>query len=499
VDIKLMRELVEAEEFSEHCGCEDDAVVEGRAEAEKAIWNFFPRDSKAKLRGHKSVMFTGDVAKAAKVPNYTTIKLSDLTDHQIASVLAVIQKKGESALDTMPVENVLMHEETSDLVRHCVRAVAEKYGGDTKKAFAICNAKLQRDGYLEPGSSKLTPAGKAREKKHAADPDAPKKLADYERMLKKSRSESSLGEIRKLIGLSEAPKQTYAQAQADIMTGLEKDGWKVNKSLKVPHATSPDGKHKLWFKAQAIYLSKGNEQLGAARSVHAGDIRDGGYDKFSNYLSRWTGSKPKATMPTKDEPFGKSTGDTKTFVNTPGVVTFDPSKAKLTPDQYHSKHGKCPEGYHWNEGVKRCLKADNEAKQHLCPECNEQMFYVEETDDWACDGCGIPDKKKNKDEKPGKPKMPKAVKRPADESIGEFERLAGVQRYPDRTVVTEEPLSALEREYAGIADAHEGWRLQPLWPQQEAKVPCGKCGKTEYKDIRGRLGDCCMGGKKTQK
>ena len=79
---------------------------------------------------------------------------------------------------------------TPDLVRHCVAAVAKQYGGDTQKAFAICVAQLQKNGYLKPGTMELTAAGKKKEKEHEAEPDAKKKLAAYEKLLKAAREES---------------------------------------------------------------------------------------------------------------------------------------------------------------------------------------------------------------------------------------------------------------------------------------------------------------------
>jgi len=79
---------------------------------------------------------------------------------------------------------------TPDLVRHCVAAVAKK-DGDTERAFAICVSQLQKNGYLEPGTMKLTAEGRAKEKEHEAEPDAAKKLASYEKILKAARKDES--------------------------------------------------------------------------------------------------------------------------------------------------------------------------------------------------------------------------------------------------------------------------------------------------------------------
>jgi hypothetical protein len=78
---------------------------------------------------------------------------------------------------------------TPDLVRHCVAAVAKKYDGDTDKAFAVCVAQLQKNGYLKPGTMELTAAGKQKETEHESEPDAEKKLKAYEKLLKSNRKE----------------------------------------------------------------------------------------------------------------------------------------------------------------------------------------------------------------------------------------------------------------------------------------------------------------------
>jgi hypothetical protein len=61
--------------------------------------------------------------------------------------------------------------------------------------------------------------------------------------------------------------KTYSQAHKDLLNYLEKQGWSVSKGLKIPHATSPDGELRLWFKPQAIYDSSGSPHtFGRARS-----------------------------------------------------------------------------------------------------------------------------------------------------------------------------------------------------------------------------------------
>lgn len=50
-----------------------------------------------------------------------------------------------------------------------------------------------------------------------------------------------------------AKKPTFAEVRTVIFEKLKKEGWKLQEGLKIPHATSPDGKTRLWFKAQAVY------------------------------------------------------------------------------------------------------------------------------------------------------------------------------------------------------------------------------------------------------
>ena len=56
-----------------------------------------------------------------------------------------------------------------------------------------------------------------------------------------------------------APARTFLQARSEILDELQSRGWSLSpRSLKVPHATSPSGKLRLWFKPQAVWFSKSN-------------------------------------------------------------------------------------------------------------------------------------------------------------------------------------------------------------------------------------------------
>lgn len=87
----------------------------------------------------------------------------------------------------------------------------------------------------------------------------------------------------------EAKQKTYAQTFAEFMDALEKDGWTLKRSLKIPHATSPDGKHKLWFKTQAVYQSRGDQGFGDARTLTYNDLRKYDYAQFKKLAMHDTG------------------------------------------------------------------------------------------------------------------------------------------------------------------------------------------------------------------
>ena len=55
--------------------------------------------------------------------------------------------------------------------------------------------------------------------------------------------------------LNEASARRFADVRAMLLDGLQAHGWSVARNLKVPHATSPDGQTRLWFKTQAIYMN----------------------------------------------------------------------------------------------------------------------------------------------------------------------------------------------------------------------------------------------------
>lgn len=90
------------------------------------------------------------------------------------------------------------------------------------------------------------------------------------------------------------PDKTYAQAQRDILDNLAANGWQVSAALKVPHATSPNGRLRLWFKPQAVWFTKifargDRHDFKDARTISYDlDIRTKDPDTFRDQMQRWS-------------------------------------------------------------------------------------------------------------------------------------------------------------------------------------------------------------------
>ena len=49
--------------------------------------------------------------------------------------------------------------------------------------------------------------------------------------------------------------ETYKAAKARLLVELAALGWKIVEGLKVPHATSPDERLRLWFYPHALHYT----------------------------------------------------------------------------------------------------------------------------------------------------------------------------------------------------------------------------------------------------
>ena len=92
------------------------------------------------------------------------------------------------------------------------------------------------------------------------------------------------------------PDKTYVQAQRDILQNLSSNGWQVSPALKIPHATSPNGMLRLWFKPQAVWFTKGNKHnFKDARTVsYSLDTRTQDPDAFRESMQRWSEKSEKS-------------------------------------------------------------------------------------------------------------------------------------------------------------------------------------------------------------
>jgi hypothetical protein len=110
---------------------------------------------------------------------------------------------------------------------------------------------------------------------------------------------ASAASARPAAGTALAPPKkpsykTYAEAHSAYQSALIKEGWKdTGLKNKVQHITSPDGTTRLWFKAQAVYMTRDTNVYGAkhdfknARSVtHGADLRTVPADKFVSWSKR---------------------------------------------------------------------------------------------------------------------------------------------------------------------------------------------------------------------
>jgi hypothetical protein len=83
-------------------------------------------------------------------------------------------------------------------------------------------------------------------------------------------------------------KPTFLQARANIEEALGRHGWALVRGLKIPHATSPNGRLRFWFKPQAVYYTTvsgsyvDRHQYANARTLEYNlDIREQDPEKFA--------------------------------------------------------------------------------------------------------------------------------------------------------------------------------------------------------------------------
>lgn len=106
-------------------------------------------------------------------------------------------------------------------------------------------------------------------------------------------------QFKKLYDKLTKPDKTYTEAQRDILQNLAANGWQVSPGLKIPHATSPNGQLRLWFKPQAVWFTKtkpgersqhgGTHNFKDARTVSYNlDTRTQDPDTFRESMRQWS-------------------------------------------------------------------------------------------------------------------------------------------------------------------------------------------------------------------
>lgn len=119
----------------------------------------------------------------------------------------------------------------------------------------------------------------------------------------KDKTAPAVYEVRGRKDTGEPPKKkrTYLQARDDIWAALARDGWAMSSpSLKLPHATSPNGLLRLWFKPQAVHYTINSANFAPGTRHVATDARAIAYDLDirtltpSEFLDRLAQRFPKA-------------------------------------------------------------------------------------------------------------------------------------------------------------------------------------------------------------
>jgi hypothetical protein len=103
--------------------------------------------------------------------------------------------------------------------------------------------------------------------------------------------------------------RTYAQARKEVLDTLAANGWTLSDTrLKVPHATSPSGQLRLWFKAQAVHRTHADppvsrHEFAYARAItYSLDIRKMSAVEFVTWIAK-TYPRSGQTLPVIPSPY----------------------------------------------------------------------------------------------------------------------------------------------------------------------------------------------------
>lgn len=98
--------------------------------------------------------------------------------------------------------------------------------------------------------------------------------------------------VDRIVAKYAAKAKTYAQIHQEYKDLLKDKGWTLSGPLKIPYATSPSGKTRVWFKPQAVYLSVGltAKDFGSARTLTYDDLKTVSPEEFYRMVERQSDS-----------------------------------------------------------------------------------------------------------------------------------------------------------------------------------------------------------------
>lgn len=129
--------------------------------------------------------------------------------------------------DLHGIINEAERKQTPTVLKHTVRKLTQKMGGDVGRAFAMGIASLRKAGVLKKAGIELTAKGKKKEAEHEAEPEAAEKVGEYEAQLAAARKKRAAEQ-------RESDMTEAARSISEIATEIKKD-WKKVHYAAVPY------------------------------------------------------------------------------------------------------------------------------------------------------------------------------------------------------------------------------------------------------------------------
>ena len=237
-----------------------------KAASDKAYKSGSATDHMAAARAHDEAAKLHDKAVGAIAGGQPAVNHHEKMAESHDNIAAIKQKaaaaEGRPTSTNMLTGEVTQHETTAEVLAGTSRA------GNAKDVSAP-GAKAEQAGqsnYAEPTSHVAHAAMAAESSRKAEEARANGDIKGANQHTRdavehyKAASAAAKAELNdhKANGGKRASSgtKTFVQAKAAHLAELSKRGWGVKPDLKVPHATSPDGKTRLWFKSQAVHVTK---------------------------------------------------------------------------------------------------------------------------------------------------------------------------------------------------------------------------------------------------